>query len=108
MRRINIAQITALLLAANAMALAAPHRRSFTGRPTGQVHGTVIDTNGGRVSGAAVTVEGEGLTRAVVTVEDGTYKIELPVGTYRIKAARTGFCLARRAPFQALSSTSMM
>ena len=46
MRRINIAQITALLLAANAMALAAPHRRSFTGRPTGQVHGTVIDTDG--------------------------------------------------------------
>lgn len=106
--KIKIVLITVLLFVANAMAFAALHPQSPTPKLTGQLSGTVVDMNNSRVSGATVTVEGEGLKRAVATAEDGTYKIELPVGTYRIKTARTGFCPDRRAPFRALSSTSII
>jgi len=104
--KIKIAPNIVLLFVANAMAFAALHHQSSTAQVTGQLSGTVVDINEARVSGATVTVEGEGVTRTVATAEDGTYKTELPVGTYRIKATRTGFCPARRAPFRAVSSTS--
>lgn len=106
MRRIKIAQIAALLFAANAMALAAPYHRSSTAQATGQVRGAVIDTNEARVSGATVTIEGEGTTRTVSTAEDGTYQIEMPTGIYRIRVNNRGFCPARRAAFRMQPSTS--
>ncbi|MGH9928100.1 MAG: carboxypeptidase regulatory-like domain-containing protein [Pyrinomonadaceae bacterium] len=105
--KIKILTISVLLSMTNAMAFVASHQSSTT-KVTGELSGTVVDMNEARVSGATVTIEGEALTRAIATAEDGTYKIELPVGTYRIKAARTGFCPARRAPFRALSSTSII
>ena len=106
--KVNIAPIIVLLLLANAVTLAAKHRQSSTTKATGWLSGTVVDINEARVSGATITIEGEGLTRAIATAEDGTYRIELPVATYRIKATGTGFCPARRAPFRARSSTSMI
>ena len=106
--KIKIVLITVLLFVANAMAFAALHRQSPTPKLTGQLSGTVADMNKSRVLGATVTVEGEGLKRAVATAEDGTYKIELLVGTYRIKATRAGFCPARHAPFRVRSSTSII
>jgi hypothetical protein len=108
MRQIKIGQITALWLAANVMALAGLLNVSFTARATGEVRGTVIDMNDARVSRATITVEGDGLSRTVATSDDGTYKIELPLGTYRIKATRIGFFPGRRAPFRAVSSASII
>jgi hypothetical protein len=107
MRRINIAQITVLLFAANAMGLAALHHQA-TAKATGQLRGTVVDTNDARIAGATVTVEGEGVTLAVMTADDGTYKIELPSGIYRIRVNSTGFCPARRAPFRMQPSNTIM
>lgn len=90
------------------MALAASHHQSATAQTTGQVRGTVVDVNDARVAGATITVEGEGATRAVTTAEDGTYRIELPTGIYRIRVNSRGFCPARRAPFRVQPSTDVM
>jgi len=105
--KIKILTVSVLLSITNAMTLV-PSYQSSTTKATGQVSGTVVDMNEGRVSSATVTIEGEGLTRSIITAADGTYKIELPVGTYRIKAARTGFCPSRRAAFRALSSSVIL
>jgi hypothetical protein len=104
----NILTITVLLSVTHLMAFAASHRLSPTPKQSAQLSGTVQDMNESRVSGATITVEGKGLTQTVATSEDGTYKIELPVGTYRIKANRPGFCPAHRAPFRVLSSDSII
>lgn len=106
--KIKIWTISVLLSVISAITFATSSGQSFTSKQTVQLSGTVVDMNESRVSGATVTVEGEGLTRGVATSEDGTYKIELPVGTYRIKVTRPGFCPARRAPFDALSSASII
>jgi len=106
--KIKIRTISVLLSAISAMTFAASHDQSSTSKQTAQLSGTVVDMNKSRVSGATVTVDGEGLTRAVATSEDGTYKIELPAGTYRIKVTRPGFCPARRASLRALSSARVI
>lgn len=108
MRRIKIAQIIALLFTVNVMTLAALHNRSFIEHARGHVSGTVIDLDEARVSAATITIEGEGLTQSVATADDGTFQFELPVGTYRIRAARTGFCPIRRAPFRTSESSSII
>ena len=106
--KIKILTISVLRSMISIIAFTTSYGQSFTPKQTSQLSGTVVDMNESRVSDAAVTVEGEGLTRTVATSEDGTYKINLPVGTYRIKVARTGFCPAHRAPFGALPLSSII
>jgi hypothetical protein len=105
MTYIRSLQIIVLLFVLNVVSLATLHNQASV---AGQVTGTVIDLNDARVAGANITVEGEGLTRTTVTAEDGTYRLELPAGTFRIRVARTGFCPASRAPFRTVESTSII
>jgi hypothetical protein len=105
----NTTLAISLLLSANsAMAVVTSYRQSSITQKTSQLTGTIVDMNLSRVSGVIVTIEGEGMPRTVTTSEDGSYKIDLPIGIYRIKATRPGFCPAHRAPFRALISAHMI
>lgn len=68
-------------------------------RSSGTIRGTVTDPSSSIVPGATVTVrnEGTGLTRTTVTNADGLYAFtELPVGSYQIEVALSGFKTASR------------
>ncbi len=61
---------------------------------SGQITGTVVDTNGAAVPGATVTATGKdtGLVRTVTTGDDGLYNLVLlPTGVYTVKASSQGF-----------------
>ncbi len=71
----------------------------FGQRTTASIRGTVTDSSGAVVPGATVTVTGTdtGLTQNTVTNTDGVYSFaELPVGTYSVEVALTGFKSAVR------------
>lgn len=58
------------------------------------ISGRIVDPNGQSIVGATVTATQTetGLVRSVTTNEDGRYRlIELPPGTYKIKAEAIGF-----------------
>ncbi|HUY15543.1 MAG TPA: TonB-dependent receptor [Terriglobia bacterium] len=60
----------------------------------GTITGTVTDQSGAAVPGAVVTVtnEGTGIQRRVTTAGTGVYVApDLDVGTYRVRAEKTGF-----------------
>ncbi len=64
------------------------------GQANGTFSGTVVDKTGSVISGATVTATSQstGLVRAVKTNESGHYLIPLlPVSTYTIQVASTGF-----------------
>src|SRR5688572_17944419 len=57
---------------------------------TGVVRGTVTDKNTQEtIVGASVSIEGS--TEGTVSDLDGVYKLNLPVGTYNIKASFLGY-----------------
>jgi hypothetical protein len=66
----------------------------FAQRITATLRGTVTDPTGATVPGATVTVRGEstGFTRSTVTNSAGLYTFaEMPLGTYSVEVALTGF-----------------
>jgi hypothetical protein len=60
---------------------------------TGTLRGTVTDASGTVVANAIVTATSVdvGQTRSVTTGTDGTYKVDLPPGNYRLKFEAIGF-----------------
>lgn len=65
----------------------------FTLPPSGLVRGLVTDRNSGSpVAGATVefTAQGE-LIRSGKTGSDGRYQVQVPVGTYAVRATKKGF-----------------
>lgn len=66
---------------------------------TGTIEGIVTDSTGAVVPGVAVvlTNDATGFRREVITDANGRYRgIALPLGTYRVEAALTGFGVATR------------
>ncbi|MFS8497690.1 MAG: S8 family serine peptidase [Micromonosporaceae bacterium] len=60
--------------------------------PTGVLTGTVTDAQTGEpVAGATIRVTSPDYERATVTRADGSYRLSLPVGTYRLHASAYGF-----------------
>jgi hypothetical protein len=67
---------------------------SAWGQDTGRIAGTVTDPSGAVISGAKISVTnaGTGANRVTTTDKDGNYQVlDLPIGTYRITAEKTGF-----------------
>ena len=61
---------------------------------TDQISGTVVDASGAAVPGVAVTVmqTDTGFMKSVMTNETGSYLLtQLPLGPYRLEAAKMGF-----------------
>src|ERR1051326_4987868 len=80
-----------LIAAALCLAFAAAAGAQST---TGRINGTVSDASGGVLPGVAVTVvnQGTALTRTTTTDAEGAYVfVDLPVGTYTVKAELSGF-----------------
>lgn len=81
-----------VLMVIAAGTLLAPASRAQTFR--GTVVGTVTDASGAAIPGAKVTVRNvaTGLERDTLTSDDGSYAVpELPIGTYDVTIAKTGF-----------------
>jgi hypothetical protein len=67
---------------------------AFAQGTTGQLSGTVTDDQGGALPGVVVTVTNTstGFTRSATTDGTGSYSLPgLPVGSYEVKAALSGF-----------------
>ena len=63
-------------------------------KTSGLVSGTIVDQKGAAIPDATVVVTqaGTSLQRTIKTTDDGNYTItDLPVGTYRLTATKTGF-----------------
>jgi len=70
--------------------------------------GTVLDTNNSVIVGATIMVEDRISKNPIstTTTEDGTYRIQLPLGIYRISVNKAGFCPTRRADFRLRASNT--
>ncbi|MCB9761106.1 MAG: TonB-dependent receptor [Alphaproteobacteria bacterium] len=80
-----------LLVILFTVAFSAP---AFAVELTGQIRGTVVDTDGMEVPGVLLTVTSPDLigTRQVETAMDGQYRVaQLPVGVYTVEASKGGF-----------------
>ncbi len=75
------------------------------GAPSGSVKGTIFDSNEAVVQNVKVYFESDTLRRETLTNDDGDYKIELPVGVYRVTTNSPGFCASQRAPFRVQASS---
>jgi outer membrane receptor protein involved in Fe transport len=86
---VGLALIVALPVAARAQSLAAG----------GAIEGTVTDESGGVLPGVNLTIRnlGTGVVRETQTDAKGVYRAPLlPVGTYEVTAALTGFATTKR------------
>jgi hypothetical protein len=73
----------------------------------GLVGGTIADISGAVIAGATIYFEGEGQIRETTTSEDGSYNINLPVGSYQMSVKRRAFCTMRRPLFKIEDSASI-
>jgi hypothetical protein len=76
---------------------------SWAQTATGQITGTVKDTNGAVIAKVKVTVNSQltGVAREAVTNDSGDYVFPLlPVGVYSVKAEQQGFRAVRRSDIQ--------
>jgi outer membrane receptor protein involved in Fe transport len=76
---------------------------------TGEILGTVSDTQGGALPGVTVEATSPNLqgARTVVTGANGSYRMPtLPPGTYRVKAVLSGFSTAEKTAIVQLDSTA--
>lgn len=74
------------------------------------ISGKITDSNNAPIVGAAVTATlvTTNVGRTVTTDEDGNYRfIELPPGTYKIKAAATGFGAKERVDLQTVAGQNL-
>ena len=79
---------SALLL----LALFATSGTLFAQAQTGNIYGTVADTQGAKIPGATATVTGIGAPRVVVTDADGVFRfLGLSPGEYVVKVELEGF-----------------
>lgn len=58
---------------------------------TGKLRGVVVDWQYARVLNTTVVFESESVKKVVCVDEDGAYEVELPVGTYSVKAESANF-----------------
>ena len=87
--RLTFGRIAAAVLAA--LLLASPTEAQI---PTGNILGTVKDSQGGAIPGAGVTAtnEGTGYSRTATTDGSGQYALRLlPVGNYAVVVSMPGF-----------------
>lgn len=74
------------------------------------ISGRIVDPNGQSIVGATVTATQTetGLVRSVTTNEDGRYRlIELPPGTYKVKAEASGFGAKERVNLVTVSGQNV-
>ncbi len=72
--------------------------------------GRIVDSNNAPIVGAAVTATQTetGLERTVIANDEGRYKIiELPPGTYKVRAAASGFGTKEKINLQTISGQSV-
>src|SRR5262245_50877886 len=77
--------------------------RSRAQTATGQITGTVKDTNGAVIARVKVTVSSQltGVTREAATNDSGDYAFPLlPVGVYVVTAEQQGFRVAKQSNIQ--------
>jgi hypothetical protein len=78
----------------------------FAQTNTGQITGTIRDSQGGVLPGVTVTVTNlrTGIHRAEVTSDSGTYVFtNLPIGTYSVAAEIEGFRKAEKSGFELIA-----
>lgn len=81
-----------------ALAVTAPLCHAQASAINGEVTGTVIDPSGAAISGATVTITNSatGFKQSAKTADSGLYRFSLlPVGTYDVEVAASGFADTR-------------
>jgi len=67
-------------------------------QPVGRLSGYVVDWQYARILDTTITFENKSLKKKVTVDDEGAYEIELPAGTYLVRATRRQF-LERRFRF---------
>src|SRR6202790_4141276 len=99
MRKQSVSAVS--LVVSLAMALCAAVVPAFAQEVTATIVGTVTDPSGAAVAGASVTAKDtdRGTVWTSTTNETGSYNVpRLPVGTYEVKVAASGFQAAAHTP----------
>lgn len=57
----------------------------------GYLKGEIVDPRGAVIPNVSIIIEAENFRRVALTDDEGNYKVELPVGVYRITAEKVAF-----------------
>ena len=82
--------ISACLLLTVCMALSASAQQTPNSAATGKLTGLIMDPLGGQIPGARITIEGRRFKRQLWSADDGTYSIDAPTGTYKVRVEYGG------------------
>jgi len=81
--------------AVQALSLAAQDLQNAT------ISGVVLDVNDARIVGATIKIGNAEVSRSLKSDDEGTFRIDLPPGDYRITAEQKGFRKFVFSPFRA-------
>src|SRR2546423_6433697 len=110
LQRQGLERCAVLILAIGISSLvcaAAPLSHVTSPQPTGMLSGLILDPGEARISRATILVEGKEFRRMVTSGDDGSYKIELPEGKYKISVTRGGFYTSRKKTVRIRSDAAL-
>jgi hypothetical protein len=99
-----------LLLLTVSLLCLLPLSEAFAQDTTGRIVGKITDVQGAVVPGAKVVVKNvaTGITSQVMTDKDGLYQVQnLPIGSYKVTAEKTGFRTTVTAAYQLLINQNL-
>lgn len=94
-----VVSAVALLLLSDTFAIPLAKCQSLWTLRMAQLAGTVTDTSESRIPKAKLEFQGQDHTWIATAADDGTYKIDLPPGLYKVRVSNPGFCPMNRALF---------
>ncbi|HKN82358.1 MAG TPA: carboxypeptidase-like regulatory domain-containing protein [Pyrinomonadaceae bacterium] len=68
------------------------------------ISGVVLDANDARIAGATVKIKNSKVSRLLKTDYEGSFRVDLPSGEYKISAEQEGFRRFEFSPFRAKAS----
>ena len=83
--------ICAFLLLVVCMSLSASAQQTSNSAATGKLRGKIMDYPGVYIPDARIIIEGKRFKRRLSSADDGTYSIDAPAGTYKVRVEYVGF-----------------
>jgi hypothetical protein len=99
-----------ILVSVFATGLCMGQKRTSSARQktNGKIQGAVLDINDARIVGARIIIDSGEFKRELISGSEGEFELQLPAGSYLIKAEANGFRKFQLSPFKVKASVTEM
>jgi hypothetical protein len=87
----QLSLILFFLLACSVSSIAGGQTKDVIGEGEAVLRGMIVDWQDARISNASIIIEAKNFRREVAANESGEFKVELPIGTYRVSVSHPVF-----------------